>query len=81
MMMMEAVRTSETSVYFIETTRCFIQEECHLQDLNTSYTSSLVCDVHFPGLNTPVENIMLKTKQFASRIQDIHAIYHKQIRM
>jgi hypothetical protein len=24
---------------------------------------------------------MLNTKQFASRIQDIHAIYHKQIRM
>jgi hypothetical protein len=30
-MMMEAVRTSETSVYFNETTRRYIPEGCHLQ--------------------------------------------------
>jgi hypothetical protein len=30
-MMMEAVRTSETSVYFIETTRRYIPQGCHHQ--------------------------------------------------
>jgi hypothetical protein len=28
-LMMEAVRTAETSVYFYETTRCHMPEECH----------------------------------------------------
>jgi len=29
-LMMEAVRTSETSVYFHETTRRYVPESCHL---------------------------------------------------
>jgi hypothetical protein len=32
-LMMEAERTSETSVYFKETTWCYIPESCHLSDL------------------------------------------------
>jgi hypothetical protein len=30
-LMMEAVRASETSVYFYQTTLCSIPEDCHLQ--------------------------------------------------
>jgi hypothetical protein len=33
--MMEAVRISESSVYFNETTRRYIPESCHLQTFNS----------------------------------------------
>jgi hypothetical protein len=38
-LMMETVCTSETSVYFYETTRLNIPESCHLQEL--SYSSNM----------------------------------------
>jgi hypothetical protein len=42
--MMEAVRTSETSVYLNETTRHYIQQGCNLQILtNTSSLSETLC--------------------------------------
>jgi hypothetical protein len=45
-LMMEAVRTSETSVYFNNTTLHYIPEDCDLNNLrreeNKSYTSQII---------------------------------------
>jgi hypothetical protein len=44
---MEAIRMSETSVYFNETTRRYIPEYCHLQYYCGLLSSSLAL-LHFP---------------------------------
>jgi hypothetical protein len=50
-MMMEVVCTSETSVYFHETTRRHIPESCHLSTDTSPFPSRRVSDV-FPSTHT-----------------------------
>jgi hypothetical protein len=48
-LMMEAVRTSETSVYFNETTRRFISEGCHLHIRRRENLKSHVTVYDYPN--------------------------------
>jgi hypothetical protein len=45
-MMMKAVRTSETSVHFKETTRCYIPEDCHLHTSHRENLQSHTTRIH-----------------------------------